>query len=253
MKVGILDVNVDLIDLAGTLNKISDWLKKDGQHIIATINPEFIMAAQANPEFKKILNEADICVCDGVGLVWAGRRLAGVKLKRVTGVELVESLLIPSSQFPVTSSRIYLLGSSEGVAKAVAKKYPDADIVGAESGGRLSADNRALTDNEAMIEKINASGANILLVAFSQVKQETWIKNNLVKMPKVKVAVGVGGTFDYLSGKIKRAPKWLRAIGLEWLFRLIVQPQRFRRIFNATIKFGFLVTSSQRKLGSRKF
>ena len=94
--------------------------------------------------------------------------------------------------------------------------------------------------NEQIINNINNSGADILFVAFGHNKQEKWIYENLAKMPSVKIAMGVGGAFDYISGKIKRAPCWMRKIGLEWMYRLMRQPQRIIRIFNATLKFIWL-------------
>jgi N-acetylglucosaminyldiphosphoundecaprenol N-acetyl-beta-D-mannosaminyltransferase len=98
-----------------------------------------------------------------------------------------------------------------------------------------------------VIKKINDSGANILLVAFGQVKQEIWIKDNLPLMPSVKVGIGIGGTFDYLTGKIKRPPAWLRRVGLEWSYRLIIMPSRAGRIYNATVKFTWLVLKEKLK------
>ena len=120
-------------------------------------------------------------------------------------------------------------------------KYPEAQIVGAEDGGKLKSGEWVLEENNKVIENINNSGANLLLVAFGQVRQEMWIDKNLPLMPGVKVAIGIGGTFDFLSGQIKRAPKWMRSLGLEWLFRLIKQPSRIGRIWNAVIVFGWKV------------
>ena len=231
MKEEILGVKIDKIDLTGSLNKISDFLINNTQHYIVTVNPEFIVEAQANQEFKNILNDADLAVGDGFGLVLA---TAG-RLKRVTGVDLSEELL----KGRLKSAKIFLLGGAGESAKISATKYPQA-VVGAEPGGLINSQTFLLDNNEIILKKINSSGANVLLVGFGQVKQEMWISHNLNKLPNIKVALGVGGTFDYLSGQIKRAPKWLRIIGLEWLFRLFSQPQRLGRIFNATVKFSLL-------------
>ncbi len=233
MKINILDVLVDVISLDGILQKINQWLNNNGQYYIVTINPEFVVAAQKNKEFKDALNGAGLAIGDGVGLIWA----SGGKLKRVTGVELVEELFKLKNQ----NYKFYLLGGEEGIAAAVKQKYQEANIVGAHSGGRLNTENWLLENNNQIVQGINESQANILLVAFGQVKQEMWIVNNLAKLPNVKVAIGVGGTFDYLSDKIKRAPAWLRGLGLEWLYRLAKQPKRFGRIWNATFKFCWLI------------
>ena len=233
----ILGVKVDNIDLAESLKKISDFLNSFGQHYVVTVNPEFIVEAQKNEEFKNILNSADLAICDGFGLVLAtlGR------LKRVTGVDLSEELL----KGRLKTAKIFLLGGGGESAKILMTEYPQT-VVGARQGGVVNNQTFFLDNNEIILKKISSSGANILLVAFGQVKEENWIIRNLIKLPDIKVAIGVGGTFDYLSGQVKRAPKWLRSIGLEWLFRLMTQPQRFGRIFNATIKFLWLLIFSKK-------
>ena len=232
MKAEILGVKIDNIGLTETLNKISDFLIAGGQHYIVTVNPEFIVEAQKKQEFKNILNGADLAVCDGVGLVLASLG----KLKRVTGVDLSEELL----KGKIKSAKIFLLGGGEESTRILMDKYPQA-VVGAKRGGIVNNQTFILDNNEIILKKINESGADVLLVGFGQVKQEMWISRNFNKLPNIKVAIGVGGTFDYLSGSIKRAPKPLRLIGLEWLFRLMTQPQRFGRIFNATVRFLWLV------------
>ena len=228
----ILGVEIDNINLVESLKKISDFLNSADQHYVVTINPEFIVEAQKNEEFKNILNGADLAVCDGFGLVLAtfGR------LKRETGVDLSQKLL----EDQIKNAKIFLLGGAGESAKILMAKYSQT-VVGGEQGGVVNSQTFDLDNNEIILKKINSSGANILLVAFGQVKEENWIIRNLIKLPDVKVAIGVGGTFDYLSGNVKRASKWLRSIGLEWLFRLFIQPQRFGRIFNATVKFLWLV------------
>ena len=235
MKVEILGIKIDQIDLAGALDFIREKIQAGKQAQIATVNPEFVVAAQTDVEFRNILNDCELTTCDGAGLVLAAKLLRKEKLIRATGVDLTEKIL-PSGY------KLFLLGGSEGSAQGVKDKFPQAQIVGAETGGKLRYDNAwILDDNEAVLERINGSGAEILLVALPQVKQEKWIAQNLPKLATVKIAIGVGGTFDFLSGKIKRAPEWLRRLGLEWLFRLIKQPHRWKRIWNATWVFAWLI------------
>jgi N-acetylglucosaminyldiphosphoundecaprenol N-acetyl-beta-D-mannosaminyltransferase len=244
MKVEILGIRIDQIDLAGALDFIREKIQAGEQAQIATVNPEFIVAAQTDNEFKNILNNCPLATCDGIGLVWAGKFLHGKSLARATGVDLTEKIL-------TSGYKVFLLGGSEGSAQGVKDKFPQAQIVGAETGGKLRYDNVwILDDNEAVLERINESGAEILLVALPQVKQEKWIAQNLPKLATVKIAIGVGGTFDFLSGKIKRAPRWVRGLGLEWLFRLIKEPQRWKRIWNATGVFAWLVV--KRKIQKTK-
>jgi N-acetylglucosaminyldiphosphoundecaprenol N-acetyl-beta-D-mannosaminyltransferase len=229
MKKEILGVKIDQVYLGDVINNISDFLQSKEQHYIVTVNPEFIVEAQKNNDFKKVLNNASVATCDGFGL----SLVSGFKLKRVTGVDLSQDLLDKKWL------KIFLLGGDENSAKKVRENNPTT-VVGSERGGKIDKKTWKLSDNKEIIEKINKSEANILLVGFGQVKQEMWIDKNLSKMPNIKVAIGVGGTFDYLSGNIRRAPGWMRNIGLEWLFRLISQPTRITRIFNATVKFLWL-------------
>lgn len=230
MKVNISGIKIDQIDLNQSVDKINSLLASKKQHYVVTVNPEFIVEASKDEDFERVLNEASLAICDGFGLVL----VSGGKLKRVTGVDLSQKLLKDEK------NKIFLLGGNEGSAKKLLTEYSQS-VVGAERGGKINENNWLLSNNDKMIAKINESGASILLVGFGQIKQEMWITNNLSKMPKVKVAIGVGGTFDYLSGSIKRAPKLIRVIGLEWLYRLITQPTRIPRIFNATFKFLWLV------------
>lgn len=235
MAINILGVRIDNISLEESLKKIDDFLNSPGQYYITTVNPEFIVEAQKNEKFKEVLNGSSLSICDGFGLVL----VTGGKLKRVTGVDLSAEIL----KGKITSSKIFLLGGAGDSVKALMAKYPQT-VLGAATGGIVNKNNWLLDNNEIIVSKIKASGANTLFVGFGQVKQEMWLSRNLDKLPNVKVAIGVGGTFDYLSGNIKRAPKFLRSIGLEWLFRLFTQPKRIGRIFNATIKFLWLLTFS---------
>lgn len=237
MKQEILGVNLDQINIIETIDKIAGFLKSDNQHHIVTVNPEFIVEAQKNEKFKEVINKSALSVCDGFGLVLA----SGGRLQRVTGVDLSERIL----KGEIQTAKIFLLGGAGESAKILMSKYPQT-VVGAEIGGIVNQKTWLLDNNEIIVNKINNSQANVLLVGFGQVKQEMWINQNLSKLPSVKVAIGVGGTFDYLSGNIKRAPKFVRSIGLEWLFRLFTQPKRIGRIFNATVRFLWLLTFSNK-------
>ena len=139
--------------------------------------------------------------------------------------------------------KIFLLGAEEGIGEAAARYLQglnsDTQIVGVESGGSLNAECR-LQNEELILKKIKNSGANLLLVAFGQVKQETWIYQNLQSLPDV-MTIGIGGALDFYAGKAKRAPKILRCLGLEWFWRALLEPKRIRRIINAVIVFPFFI------------
>lgn len=236
MKIQILGVAIDQIDQTDALRKIGLWLKENNQRLIATVNPEFLVAGQKNSAFRDVLNHADLVLCDGVGLVWAARFLGRGRLERVTGVDLTKALL----DSKIEGLKIYLLGGVKVAAEKVKNEYSSV-VVGAEAGGKLHTGGWRLENNEEVISRINESGANLLLVGFGQIKQEMWLAENLKKLPQVKVAMGVGGTLDYLSGRVRRAPKIFRQWGLEWLFRLARQPWRLGRIYNATAVFSYLI------------
>jgi N-acetylglucosaminyldiphosphoundecaprenol N-acetyl-beta-D-mannosaminyltransferase len=240
----ILGVRIDNLSMDGVLAKVRDFLSDGLQHHIVTPNPEIILLAQEDDYFKAILNKADLAIPDGIGIKFASM-LMGERLKeKVSGVDLMEKILRlkenplqPSlkggSSPPLGwgggdfSVKIFLLGGWDGVAEKIAAKYPAvAGFSENEKDAQLSA-------------QIVSCGANILLVALGAPRQEKWITENLAKMPSVKLAMGVGGAFDFLSGKIRRAPKFVRQIGLEWLWRLILEPKRLPRIFQAAVVFPF--------------
>ncbi len=245
MKIDILGISINNYYLAEVLNKIREFLNSDKQHYIVTTNPEFIMAARKDDEFRNILNKADLSIADGMGIKFAARYL-GQKLKqRITGVELLWEIAKLAEQ---EGKSIYLLGSKKGVPEQAAfqilQKHPNITIAGAECGYRRW--HRRIKD-EKLVDMVNRRRPDILFVAFGHQKQEKWIYHNLPKMPSVKVMMGVGGSFDYISGKIKRAPKWMRTLGLEWLYRLMRQPWRLPRIITAVIRFSFAVIKNKKE------
>src|SRR3989344_1408189 len=233
MKKIILGVKIDDLNMKEGLEVVEGWLSKSGKHYIVTPNPEMLVEAQNNAEFKETLNKADLAIPDGKGL-----QLAGIK-NNVPGVEFMENLVKLASEEGWT---VGLLGAGEGVAGETAEilnqRYPNSNIVYAVQGVVIPAKeivNRLSTtgiqNQDTWIPdqvRDDKNAADLLFVALGHVKQEKWIAENLPKIP-VKVAMGVGGSFDYISGKVPRAPKWLRNIGLEWLFRLIIQPWRIKR------------------------
>jgi N-acetylglucosaminyldiphosphoundecaprenol N-acetyl-beta-D-mannosaminyltransferase len=237
MKYSILDIAIDDISLVEATDQVIAWARSDDQHQVVTLNPEFVVAAQKDAYFKNVIEKASLVTCDGMGLSWASWLLHRHRLRRAVGVEIVKSLLQSTDH----NLKLFLLGGEVGAVEKVRHRYPDARVVGETAAGKLDTTTWRLEDNEQVIEMINASGANVLLVGFGQVKQEMWIDTHWKKIPNIRVAIGVGGTFDYLSGNVKRAPLVMRRLGLEWLFRLLRQPQRLPRIFNATVRFPWLV------------
>lgn len=224
MRVQVLGVKIDDISLDEAVETVHGWLKGNSKHYIVTTNPEFIMTAQQDPIFKKILNGADLSIPDGIGL-----KLTGKVKNRISGVDLMEKLVEKSVDW---SSTVGFLGGRDGVAAKTAErllqKYPDLKI------SFVSSD---LSTNYKL------PATDLLFVAFGHPKQEKWIYQNLSKLP-IKIAMGVGGSFDYISGKVPRAPQWLRDLGLEWLFRLIIQPWRIKRQLRLLKYILLLLTKS---------
>ena len=220
MKKEVLGIKIDDVNLEQATDKVVSWLKTNTKHYVVTPNPEFVVMAQKDLELKKIINNADLSIPDGVGL-----RLVTDIVCYTPGIDLMESLIKRSVDYGFT---VGLLGGEEGVAEKAAerlrKKYPKVKIVFAESGGKVDKEGKLLK----FPRLLKSRSCDILFVAFGQPKQEKWIAKNLPNIP-VKVAMGVGGGLDYLSGKVPRAPKLMRNLGFEWLFRLILQPWRIKR------------------------
>lgn len=241
-QVELLGVQIDNLSLQEVLEKVNRFLSSKNQHFIVTPNPEFLVAASKDKNFKEILNYADVAVADGIGLTKAAKFL-GQTLQRVTGVDLVWSI---SELAEENNWSIYFLGGGEMVAAQTAevlrRDFPNLKTAGAESGGQIA--DPSQTDQD-LIDRIKNSKPKILFVAFGQIKQEKWIFKHLDQLPSVKLAIGVGGTFDYISSAVPRAPKFLRQLGLEWLFRLIQQPSRGKRIFDAVIIFPLLILKNK--------
>ncbi|MFH0873599.1 MAG: WecB/TagA/CpsF family glycosyltransferase [Candidatus Komeilibacteria bacterium] len=240
----ILGIHVDNIAQKNVLEKIRHYLSGREQHYITTTGPEFIMAAQYDSEFKTIVNKSDLSLADGFGLALAARRIGEKLIERIPGVDLMVDICAIAAE---ANQSVFLLGASHGVAEQTAvrliERFPRLTIAGAESGYRGW--HRKL-DDAKLVEIINRRRPDILFVAFGQVKQEKWIYHNLPKMPSVKLAMGVGGSFDYISGKIKRAPRWMRKLGLEWLYRLCREPWRLPRILTAVIRFSWAILKSKK-------
>jgi len=226
-KEKIFGIPIDNITMAEALEMTKEMLEDMEQHKIFTLNPEILLLGRKNQDYKKVLQSADLALPDGIGLVWLGR-FFGMRFKeRVVGTDFMEKLAELAGQ---TGKSIFLLGGRNGAAEKTANalktKFPNLKI-----SGYLEDQNQ--WKNCAEIFK-----ADILFVALGAPKQEVWIYDNLSKLQNIKIAVGVGGAFDFISGKIPRAPKLLREIGLEWMWRLMIEPRkRFWRVFNAVIIF----------------
>jgi N-acetylglucosaminyldiphosphoundecaprenol N-acetyl-beta-D-mannosaminyltransferase len=223
--VEILGLPVHPVTYPLLLDQIGRWVAaRDRAHHICTINPEFVMSAQSDAIFKAILLRSDLNVPDGVGLLWAAKRLGRPLPARVTGSDGVPIIAERAAR---EGWRLFFLGAADGVAQAAADiltaRYPGLQMAGVYSGSPRA------EDEDGIVERINASGADVLFVAYGAPGQDKWIARNLPRL-RVAMAMGVGGSFDFIAGIVPRAPSWMQRAGLEWLFRLIRQPWRAKRM-----------------------
>ncbi len=238
VRMHILGVRIDNITRNEALARCMAFLNDGEQHLFTTPNPEIIIDAQRDDAFRSILNSADLAIPDGFGLMLAGRILGQPIRERIAGSDFLMDICGLAER---ESASVYLFGASPGVAQrageALQKKYPKLVIAGTDNGPHLPASD---CDIHTAISKIQNTNPHILFVAMGHGKQEKWIAAHLRDMSSVKIAMGVGGAFDFLAGTARRAPRFLRAMGLEWLWRLFCEPWRARRIFKAVIQFPLL-------------
>jgi N-acetylglucosaminyldiphosphoundecaprenol N-acetyl-beta-D-mannosaminyltransferase len=191
---------------------------------VVTVNPEFVMVAQRNKDFLTAINAAALVVADGAGVVMATRYLGRPAPERVTGTDLLADL---ARRCAASGYRLYLLGAAPGVGEAAAVRLREL-APGLEIAGTYAGSPAAIEEDE-IIERVRAAQADVLCVAYGAPAQELWIWRNLARLP-VAVAIGVGGAYDFLSGRQQRAPAFIRKVGLEWLYRLYREPWRWRRM-----------------------
>jgi N-acetylglucosaminyldiphosphoundecaprenol N-acetyl-beta-D-mannosaminyltransferase len=227
----VLGIRVDRLTqsqaLAAFEHIISQAQSNSEPHLcqqIITVNPEFVMAAQHNSLFRQCINQAALVMPDGIGIVWAARYLRRPTPERVTGVDTIVELAKLCARH---GYRMYLLGAAPGVAEEAGLRLqdlaPEVSIAGSYAGSPAEA------EEHEIIERIRASAADVLCVAYGAPAQDLWIQRNLERLP-VALAIGVGGSFDFLTGRQRRAPHWMRKLGLEWLYRLYREPWRWRRM-----------------------
>lgn len=246
MRIDILGVKINKITSLELMDKIQEFLHSGTGHYIVTANPEIIVKAQKDSEFRDIINEADLVIPDGYGLILASKIIFRKNNlgERTHGIDLIYRIA-RIFEIPSMGNRIFFLGARGENAKLAAQKikknFPNIEIAGYFSG------EAGIEGDRIAVSIINQARPDILFVAYGAPLQEKWIAKNLKNLPTVRLAIGVGGAFDIISGKISRAPFWMRKIGLEWLWRLIQEPQRIGRIYNATVKFMWLVLTNMSK------
>lgn len=241
----ILGINVISTSLPQLLTRIKGKLAHNVHFYIVTPNPELVLMAQKNPALKRALNESDFPVADGVGLNYASRFLYGKQTTIIQGRKLFVELLKLADQ---NKWKIFLLGGESGESEVAAGKLTERfekTRFEAFQGPKLNKNAEPVGETDKKLEKdaierINKFVPDILFVAFGNPKQEIWIHKNLSKL-RIGGAMAVGGTFRYIAGMSNLPPKWMEETGLEWLWRVITEPRRIKRVINAVIVFPWVV------------
>lgn len=238
----ILGVRVDNISMNEVIAKIDKFVQIGTTHQVITANPEFVLNAQRYPDFKELINKADLVTPDGGGFLWARRFTKSLFKEQVTGVDLMWRLSKLASE---KGYSIFLLGAAEGVAEMVSRKlrskYPTLTVAGTYAGSP------SLEEEDIIIEKIKMSRPDMLFVAYGSPEQDRWIGRNLAGLG-VPVSIGVGGAFDFIAGRSSRAYRLIRFLELEWAYRLYKEPWRWRRMIAVP---HFILTIMYLRLASR--
>lgn len=241
-KAVILGAEVDIVNAEQALQRIKQLIQQGQSAHVITLNAEIVYQAQRDQGLLNLINGADLVTPDGIGIVWGGKKLGYPLSERVTGIDLLYLLCKEAIK---EDWRIYLLGAAPGIAEEAAKQlglsYPGLKICGVHDGyfGEQ--------DMDGLIAEIKAVQPDILFVALGAPKQEFWIKQYKNELG-VPVSIGVGGSFDVVAGMKERAPAWMIKANLEWLYRLLKEPSRWRRQL-ALPKFVGLIMKQRRTQG----
>lgn len=224
-RLSILNVWVDPVDMTGALERVERFIEEgDRPHSLFAVNPEKNFSVPRDPQLHRMFRDADLLIPDGIGVVLAARILYRVRMSRVPGVEMMEEICRLSAQ---KGYKVFIYGAKEEVSarsvEILQKRYPSLEIAG-RANGYVSAE-----EMPTLIEQINASGAQVLFLALGSPRQENWYAKYADRLQTVRVCQGIGGTLDTIAGTVKRAPRiWCR-YNLEWLYRLLAEPQRIAR------------------------
>ena len=233
-RIHLLGVPIDAVTKVKALDRMHAMLNAGGRHHVVTPNNEMLVAASRDPHFHAVLQRSALNLPDSTGLILMAR-LRGIRIpERVTGTDTMQALCASlSSDHPV-----FLLGAAPGIAERAAEilKQHNSNlrIAGTYAGSPRE------EDAPEIIRCINGASPHILFVAYGAPAQDLWIDRHLKDLPTVRVAMGVGGAFDFIGGVQKRAPTWMCSIGLEWLWRMMREPSRLPRIFTAVVVFPLL-------------
>jgi N-acetylglucosaminyldiphosphoundecaprenol N-acetyl-beta-D-mannosaminyltransferase len=225
-RVDVLGVGVSAIDMDAALDEIGAWVDHGEHHYVCVTGVHGVMESQRDPELKRIHNDSGLTTPDGMPMVWAGRRAGATDMARVYGPDLMLAL---AERAAANGWRSFFYGGKEGVAdllvQRLQERYPAFVSV-----GTYSPPFRPLTaeEDEAIVQRINDSGAELVWVGLSTPKQERWMDAHVGRLDAAAL-LGVGAAFDIHAGTLAQAPGWMQRHGLEWLYRLYREPRRLWR------------------------
>ena len=232
MKIDVMGVLFDNVTMEEALERFQTFLRGERAAYCVTPNAEIVYEAIHDPELTALLNQADLVLPDGAGVIRSAKILGTPLKEKVAGIEFAEGVINLLSK---NGGKLYLLGGKPGIAQLAAenlqKKYPGLEIAGCCDG--------YFKDEAAVVRKVNESGADVLFVCLGAPKQEIFMRKNQQAL-RVKFMAGLGGSLDNFAGVVRRAPRWMIRVNLEWLYRLIREPWRFKRMLRLPKLLGLV-------------
>ena len=242
MKTEILGIRFDNLSRQEAAQRGGEMLREDRFHYVVTPNPEFILAAEKDNSFRAILNDADLVIPDGIGVVYSAKILGTPLQERVPGIEFAGKMLEKLNEM---GGRLFLLGAKPGVAERagenIVEQYPNIVLCGTQDG--------YFKDEEDVILKVAAARPDLLFVCLGAPKQEKWMAR-WGQHTGARLAIGLGGALDVFAGNVERAPEAWQKAGLEWAYRLKKEPQRIGRM--AKLPLVLVKSAGQRVKGKKK-
>lgn len=222
-QIDLLNVRVDRVDFAAAMEHVRQAIQLRRPRQIVTVNVDFVKLAKADSAYRRLINTADLSVADGMPLLWAARLIGAPLPERITGTDLVLGCAQMAAE---EGHRLFLLGAGPGVAEQAAeelqRRFPGLTVCGtyAPPFGPWAED-----EDRRIVDGVQAARPDVLFVAFGAPRQDVWIREHMAEL-NVPVSIGIGGTLNFLAGKIRRAPQWMQDLGLEWLYRVVQEPGR---------------------------
>ncbi|UCD61152.1 MAG: WecB/TagA/CpsF family glycosyltransferase [Flavobacteriaceae bacterium] len=242
-RIKILNTIIDNLSMNESLRRIEQTIQSEEQIQHVVVNAGKIVAMQEDLQLRQSVNESELINADGQAVVWASKVLGKPLKERVAGIDLMENLVQLAHQ---ENYKIFFFGAEEGIVRKVVDTYTDKyspDIIAGYRNGYFKKE-----EEQSIAEEISESGANILFVAISSPIKENFIYENKALLEGVNFVMGVGGSFDVVAGKVKRAPLWMQKAGLEWFYRFMQEPKRmWKRYLIGNSKFLFLVLKERFK------